>query len=124
MIFLSLSFDLDQRSKQLRVKRAHIALTRDGIYFDEVDRPGGHNLMMRKLITYKEIKKCEVKREEGSCNAANYRVEEQLKAHFSSKAVIEDILQPQLFVDIVNAFAAQYTDVATEENHPSNCTIS
>ena len=74
VIMWSLMSDLDQRSKQFRVKRAHIALTRNGIYFDEVDRPGGHNLMMRKLITYKEIKKCEVKREEGSCNAANYRL--------------------------------------------------
>ena len=122
-IFWSLMSDLDQRSKQLRVKRAHIDLTRHGIYFDEVYRPGGHNLMMRKLITYKEIRKCEVKREEG-CNAVNYRVEVQLKARFSSNVVIEDILRSQLFVDIVNAFAAQYTDAATEENDPNNCTIS
>ncbi len=113
--------DSEQRLNQFRVKRAHISLTRNGIYIDKVDSPGGHNLMMREVILYKRIQSCKVKREE-TCHDEMYSVEVKFPKNepteHIAQHVIRDIRQPQLFVDIVNAMVEKHTDLATDLENP------
>ena len=107
--------DCNQRSNQFRVERAHIALTHDGIYIDEVDSPSGHDLMMREVIMYKQIQSCKVKRE-GSYRDAIYNVE--VIFNHGAKHLVRDIRQPQLFVDIVNAMVKKHTYLTTDLENP------
>ena len=105
MCTLPILLDNDQRSKQVKIKRLHVALTRNGIYIDRVDKPGGRNLMMRRVIPYNQIQNCKVIAELSDCGGnINFKVAYQSEG---KQCTIDGITPPQRFVDIVNAMIQQ-----------------
>lgn len=119
MLFAGL-MDCDQRSNQFRVKRTHIALTRNGVYIDIVDTPGGHNNMMRKVILYKDMKSCDIIEDYNCCrNTSNYTVvirqSIEGSTNFCTTYKVEDLARPQQFVDVVHAMIAKSTKSTTGE---------
>lgn len=117
-IFLSLFYvivDTQRHEKRLRINCTHIAISTNGVYIDEVESPGSHNIMSRARIAYDEIKKCQVRSEYNCCHRSmNYKViintkddrevnHEKGVSIFIPSYIIEGLRKQQKFVDIVNA---------------------
>jgi hypothetical protein len=107
------------RQEQLNVKCLHVALTRNGIYVDVVNKPDGHHHMIRTKIPYRQIKAC-VTTVERSCwgGTANYKIRVYRKEKFPV-FVIDGIESPQRFLDVVGAMMKWSSDVTTDVETPS-----
>jgi hypothetical protein len=112
--------DCDQRSKQFKIKRLHVALTRTDIYVDLVDR---NNLMIRKSIPYHEVSKCVVEGEP-SCwgDTMNFHIKLQ-KTSLEPPFMIDGIATPQRFVDIVSAMIKKSSEATRRIETPSSCPV-
>jgi hypothetical protein len=91
----------EERIKNFRRRRSHLAIARQGIYYDQVDEPGSRKLMSRTVISYDEIQKSMVKVEEGYCRL-KYQVVVYTK-NGQPRLKLEGLVETQIFVDIVNA---------------------
>jgi hypothetical protein len=113
-------WDTDKRCKQYRVKRLHVALTRNDVYIDLVDKPCGHNIKFRKKIPYDQIRNCVVKGEP-SCwgKAMNFQISLQMKGE---EYIIDGIASPQRFVDVVNAMINKSSEATTGVSTPDAST--
>ena len=102
-----------RRSKQLKVKRLHVALTRNDIYFDLADKPDSHNLMIRQIFPFNQIQDCVVEAE-SNCwdDTINYKVALQFK---EKKWIVDGIASPQRFVDVVNDMIKKWSELTIEE---------
>jgi hypothetical protein len=98
-----------ERIQNYRRRRTHVAIARQGIYFDQVDEPGSRTIMSRTFASYDQIHKCMVEVEEGCCHFKYYVVVEAKNNYssgfFSGKTLfkVEGLVGTQKFVDIANA---------------------
>jgi hypothetical protein len=107
IIFLILLFGISLRNneslywRQYRLRRKHVAATRRGIYFDQVDEPGSGTIMVRAVIPYDLIDKMVVTVEKDNCHL-NYTVTGYKKNRQRAFKII-GLVGTQKFVDIVEA---------------------
>jgi hypothetical protein len=99
LILLCNNENLNWRSYRLR--RTHVAIARQGIYFDQVDEPGSRALMSRTVIPYDQIDEIVVKVVKDYCQL-NYEVFVYRKNNQPALQVT-CLVETQTFVDVVHA---------------------
>jgi hypothetical protein len=87
--------------RSYRLRRKHVAATRRGLYFDEVDEPGSGTIMGRLVIPYDQIDKMVVTVENDSCHL-NYTVIIYRKNRQHAFKIV-GLVGTQKFLDIVKA---------------------
>ena len=110
--FLS-GLEQGRRENEIRLKQTHIAITRFGIYIDQVE---GLNLRMRKIVSYGKLKDC-VTTQEYNCCRRTMRYKSHLIPNEKSEAVrtIEGVVTTQLFMDVVKAMMKHHNERTTKE---------
>ena len=122
LLYAYILVDCHRQVSMVRINRTHIAVSTRGIYIDEVDAPGSHNLMSRTRILYDEIKKCQVISTYDCFNKTmNYKVtintvdDHEVKdekgvgtGRFIPKYTIEGLQKQQKFVDVVIAMKERH----------------
>jgi hypothetical protein len=109
LLFSAVSI-LEERVQNYRRQRTHVAIARQGIYHDLVDKPGSQVLMSRTVTSYDQIDKCMVLVAEG-CWYINYTVVVESKSTGSflfpvpgeTVFKLDGLVGTQKFVDIVKA---------------------
>jgi hypothetical protein len=95
----------EERRRNYRRRRTHVAIAQRGIYFDQVDEPGSRTLKSRTVTSYDQIHACKVHVEEGCCHF-KYEVVVIYKSQITFK--VDGLVATQKFVDIVHAMMERY----------------
>jgi hypothetical protein len=106
-----------ERVQNCMRRRTHVAVTRQGIYFDRVNGPAGQTHMSRTVIPYDQIGNNRVNIEKGFCNRCN-KVVVYTKDGEPALQLMGVVQKQKEFADIVNAMIerSQHLDESTTNN--------